>query len=43
MQEGIIAMLAAVAYLSTSPEARERNAFTFAPLVEVAVLSPRFS
>jgi Na+/H+ antiporter NhaD/arsenite permease-like protein len=38
MQEGIIAMLAVTAYLATSREARERNAFTFGPLVEVAVL-----
>ena len=38
MQEGIIAMLVVIAYLSTSPEARERNGFTFGPLIEVALL-----
>jgi len=38
MQESIIAMLAVTAYIATPREARERNAFTFGPLVEVAVL-----
>ncbi len=38
VQEAIIVMLAVTAYIATSREARERNAFTFAPLVEVAVL-----
>src|SRR6266850_4324571 len=38
VQEAIIVMLAVTAYIATSPEARSRNAFTFAPLVEVAVL-----
>lgn len=38
MQDGVITMLAVVAYLSTSRDARARNAFTFAPLIEVAVL-----
>jgi Na+/H+ antiporter NhaD/arsenite permease-like protein len=38
VQEAIIVMLALTAYLTTPGEARERNAFTFGPLVEVAVL-----
>ena len=38
VQEAIIVMLAVTAYVVTSPEARQRNAFTFGPLVEVAVL-----
>jgi Na+/H+ antiporter NhaD/arsenite permease-like protein len=38
VQEAIIVLLAVTAYIATSREARERNAFTFAPLVEVAVL-----
>src|SRR6267378_517712 len=38
VQEAIIVMLALTAYITTSGEARERNAFTFGPLVEVAVL-----
>jgi Na+/H+ antiporter NhaD/arsenite permease-like protein len=38
IQEAIIVMLAVTAYIATPREARERNAFTFGPLVEVAVL-----
>ncbi len=38
VQEAIIAMLAVTAYVATPGEARERNAFTFGPLIEVAVL-----
>ncbi len=38
VQEAIIVMLAITAYVTTPSEARERNAFTFGPLVEVAVL-----
>jgi Na+/H+ antiporter NhaD/arsenite permease-like protein len=38
VQEAIIALLAVTAYIATSRETRERNGFTFAPLVEVAVL-----
>ncbi len=37
-QEAIIALLALIAYGAASREHRERNAFTFAPIVEVAVL-----
>ena len=37
-QEAIIAVLALIAYGSASSEHRERNAFTFGPIVEVAVL-----
>jgi len=37
-QEGLIAALAAVAYFATPAGNRERNAFTFGPLVEVAVV-----
>jgi len=38
MQEAIVVMLAVTAYVATPREARARNAFTFGPLVEVAVL-----
>jgi Na+/H+ antiporter NhaD/arsenite permease-like protein len=38
IQEAIIALLAVTAYHATPDQARERNAFTFGPLVEVAVL-----
>jgi Na+/H+ antiporter NhaD/arsenite permease-like protein len=38
VQEAIIAMLAVTAYIATAPGTRERNAFTFGPIVEVAVL-----
>ena len=38
VQEVIVALLAVTAYLGTSHQARERNAFTFGPIVEVAVL-----
>jgi Na+/H+ antiporter NhaD/arsenite permease-like protein len=38
VQEAVITMLAVTAYIATSAEARERNAFTFGPLIEVAVL-----
>src|SRR6185295_11391285 len=38
VQETIIVLLAVTAYIATSREARERNGFTFGPLVEVAVL-----
>jgi Na+/H+ antiporter NhaD/arsenite permease-like protein len=37
-QEAIIVVLAVAAYIATSREDRERNAFTFGPLIEVAVL-----
>jgi len=37
-QEAVIVLFAATAYIATSPEARARNAFSFGPLVEVAVL-----
>jgi len=37
-QEAIIALFALIAYGSTSSEHRKRNAFTFGPIVEVAVL-----
>jgi len=37
-QEAIIALLALIAYGAASREHRERNAFTFGPIVEVAVL-----
>lgn len=38
VQEFVIAVLAFTAYVITPQSLRERNAFTFAPLVEVAVL-----
>jgi Na+/H+ antiporter NhaD/arsenite permease-like protein len=38
IQEVIIAVLAVTAYHATPDQARERNAFTFGPLIEVAVL-----
>ena len=38
IQEAIIALLAVTAYHSTPDQARERNAFTFGPLIEVALL-----
>ncbi len=37
-QEAIIVGLAGLSYIATPREARERNGFTFGPLVEVAVL-----
>src|SRR5256886_503415 len=37
-QEAIIVVLALIAYGAASSEHRERNAFTFGPIVEVAVL-----
>src|SRR6266576_2145764 len=37
-QEAIIALLTLLAYGATSSEHRERNAFTFGPIIEVAVL-----
>src|SRR2546428_10809685 len=37
-QEAVIALLALIAYGAASSEHRERNAFTFGPIVEVAVL-----
>src|SRR5437660_1386234 len=37
-QEAIIGVLALIAYGAASSEHRERNAFTFGPIVEVAVL-----
>ena len=37
-QEAILAAFALTAYFGTSRENRERNAFTFGPIVEVAVL-----
>ncbi|HEV8379980.1 MAG TPA: sodium:proton antiporter, partial [Gemmatimonadales bacterium] len=37
-QEALIVILAVTAYSATSEENRQRNAFTFGPLVEVAVL-----
>ncbi len=37
-QEALLAVLAIVAYLSTKAEVRRLNNFTFAPIVEVAVL-----
>jgi Na+/H+ antiporter NhaD/arsenite permease-like protein len=38
VQEAVIVLLAVTAYFATSREARDRNAFTFGPLIEVAVL-----
>ena len=38
IQEAIMAVLAVVAYLTTSPAYRENNRFTFGPIIEVAVL-----
>jgi Na+/H+ antiporter NhaD/arsenite permease-like protein len=38
VQEAIIVVLAVTAYMATPRENRERNAFTFGPLIEVAVL-----
>jgi Na+/H+ antiporter NhaD/arsenite permease-like protein len=38
VQEAIIVLLAVTAYIATPREARERNAFTFGPLIEVGVL-----
>ncbi len=38
VQEGIMALLAIVAYFTTSPAFRENNKFTFGPIIEVAVL-----
>jgi len=38
IQEGIMTLLAVVAYLTTSPAYRENNKFTFGPIIEVAVL-----
>ena len=38
VQEAIIAGLAALAYVATSPDNRRRNEFAFGPLIEVAVV-----
>ncbi|MEX2156758.1 MAG: sodium:proton antiporter [Gemmatimonadales bacterium] len=38
MQEAVIVALALFAYIATPRENREKNAFTFGPIVEVAVL-----
>ena len=38
VQEGTIVLLAVMAYIAASRETRERDAFTFGPLIEVAVL-----
>ncbi len=38
VQEGLMALLAIVAYVSTKPEIRKKNRFTFGPIVEVAIL-----
>jgi Na+/H+ antiporter NhaD/arsenite permease-like protein len=38
VQEGLMAALAAAAYLASRPETRQANRFTFAPIIEVAVL-----
>jgi Na+/H+ antiporter NhaD/arsenite permease-like protein len=38
VQEGLMAALGVAAYLSTRPATRQANNFTFAPIVEVAVL-----
>jgi Na+/H+ antiporter NhaD/arsenite permease-like protein len=38
VQEGLMALIAIVAYLSTKPSTREKNRFGFAPIVEVAIL-----
>ena len=37
-RELAIVMIAAIAYMGTPRENRERNAFTFAPIIEVAIL-----
>jgi len=37
-REAVIVILAATSYLTTSRAQREKNAFTFGPLIEVAVL-----
>jgi Na+/H+ antiporter NhaD/arsenite permease-like protein len=36
--EGMLAVLALLAYITTSPSNRERNNFSFGPIIEVAVL-----
>lgn len=38
IQEGIMAVLCALAYFTTSKSNREKNRFTFGPIIEVAVL-----
>src|SRR6266581_4440438 len=38
IQELAIVMIAVIAYIGTSRENRERNAFTFGPIIEVAIL-----
>lgn len=38
IQELAIIMIAAIAYMGTPRENRERNAFTFGPIIEVAIL-----
>jgi len=38
IQELAIVMITVIAYLGTSRENRERNAFTFGPIIEVAIL-----
>ena len=38
VQEGIMALMAVLAYFTTSAANREGNKFTFAPIIEVAVL-----
>ena len=38
IQEGLMVLLAAAAYFTTSPKLRENNKFTFGPIIEVAVL-----
>lgn len=38
VQEGIMALMAVLAYATTAPANREGNKFTFGPIIEVAVL-----
>lgn len=38
LQEGLMALVAILAYLTTSGRLREQNRFTFGPIIEVAVL-----
>jgi Na+/H+ antiporter NhaD/arsenite permease-like protein len=38
VQEGLMAILAFLAFLTTKPGLRQKNRFTFAPIVEVAIL-----
>lgn len=38
LQEGLLLLLSGIGYLTTSPQVRTENRFTFGPMVEVAIL-----